>query len=1215
MEVGTMSRLSQILDQLIDRVPRRVSARGMWRCLVRKPNGTIRNVGRELEILESRDVPTLLGQQLFPSDNPWNQNIANAPVAANSAAVISQIGGSIKLHPDWGDDSSSNTNDVLYGIPFNVVHGNSVKAVNVIIDGYSSESDIVPVPIPANAVIEGDYQSGPNLNGPGYANSSERGDSHLIIWDEDNNIAYELYGASRPSDITNTSGQWTAIQETVWNMNTDTFRTLGYTSADAAGLSILAGLVRPDEGLPTSDGGQGAIDHALRFTLPSGDINPQYIYPASHEINVSSQATDKLPMGARLRLEDNPTVDALIAKMGPEAQIIATAMQQYGLILADDGSPMFVTGASASVDANNNLQYVWNMDDVLTLESLTAGDFQVVSLTPVVTGISESTGSVGDTVTITGQNFSGAAGHLSVFFGANQSQTVTYVSDTEITAVVPSGSGQVNVTVQSGVDEQDDNSSNPNANVNAPIFGYGTSATSSADLFTYGTVNISPSYSSVGFASSSDVAGAGDLVTFIINDNSDNPVAGLPSTAFSLSLSGGTSSGSFGAVTETSTPGTYTATFTGGTAGTASTLTTEVEGVQLDSQPAVQVTPGSVSESKSTVSFANSSDVSGSGDKVTITVEDAEGNPITGLVSNDFAFSLAGGVSTGTFGTVTETGTTDTYTATFTGILAGSASTLTLKINSVALAEQPKVTVTPGGVSAGKSTVGFASPTVAAGNSDTVTIFVADAAGNAITDLTNGDFVFSLAGGTSTGTFGSVSETATHGTYTATFTGSISGTVDTLSLKVNGVPLNTQPQVSVTPSPIGGTKSTVSFASSTDKSGLTDTVTIVVEDAAGDPVTGLSNNAFNLALTGGTSTGTFGAVSETATKGTYTATFTGATAGTASSLISTIDDVQLATEPKVTVLVGPISASTSSYSFASPTVASGKTDLVTIIVKDAGGNAITGLAGTSAFAFTISGGKSSGTFSKVIATSTPGTYTSVFTATTAGTVSDVTLKVKGILITQDPTIQVTPGAVNSAKSTVSVASTSVASGNTDLVTIVVKDADNNAIGGLPNSDFSLGFSGGKSSGTFGAVEETSTPGTYTVFLTGVAAGTASTLTVKVNGVLLTTEPKVTVKAGTVSGQKSTLKFASPTVAVGQTDMLTITVEDAAGNAITGLANTAFAFQLLEGTSKGSFGTVAATTTPGVYTVVFDGTNAGTMCDLLVKVNGVSLVAEPSIQVT
>src|SRR5947207_7168846 len=162
-------------------------------------NVSVRRTALGMEELEARVVPSLLGQQLFPADYPWNQNVAGAPVAANSAAIISHIGSSIKIHPDWGQDSASNGSSPLYGIPFNVVHGNSTAKINVIIDNYPGESDIVPVPIPAGAVIEGDYQNGPNPNGGGY-NTGQRGDSHLIVWDEDSNTAYELYGVTRPGD-------------------------------------------------------------------------------------------------------------------------------------------------------------------------------------------------------------------------------------------------------------------------------------------------------------------------------------------------------------------------------------------------------------------------------------------------------------------------------------------------------------------------------------------------------------------------------------------------------------------------------------------------------------------------------------------------------------------------------------------------------------------------------------------------------------------------------------------------------------------------------------------------------------------------------------------------------------------------------------------------------------------------------------------------------
>ena len=250
-----------------------------------------------VEQLEDRIVPTLLGNPLFPADNPWNQAIANAPVAANSTAIINNIiaeqGSNGRLHPDFGQDYYNSSD--LYGIPYNVVHGNSTAKVHVVIDAYADESDLENAPIPANAVLEGDLQNGPTVG------VNNRGDSHLIVYDVDNNIAYEFYRASRPSE--NSDGQWHADQETVWNMNTNEFRTLGYTSADAAGLAILPGLVRPDEALPVSQGGQGAIDHAIRFTLQNSLILDQFIYPASHVANSNTNAAIDPPMGTRFRLK------------------------------------------------------------------------------------------------------------------------------------------------------------------------------------------------------------------------------------------------------------------------------------------------------------------------------------------------------------------------------------------------------------------------------------------------------------------------------------------------------------------------------------------------------------------------------------------------------------------------------------------------------------------------------------------------------------------------------------------------------------------------------------------------------------------------------------------------------------------------------------------------------------------------------------------------
>ena len=506
---------------------------------------------------------TLLGQQLFPADNPWNQNIASAPVAANSAAVISNIGASVRVHPDWGDDNPANGNAPLYGIPVNIVHGTGMQLVNVQIDNFPDESDITGVPIPPGAVLEGDYQNGPNLNGGGYGengNPNQRGDSHLIVYDEDSKITYEFYGVSRPNDPTlfpddddveapKTDALWHAAQETVWDMKTDEFRTIGATSADAAGLPILAGLARPDEGLTVAQGGQGAITHALRFTLPRRVVNPQYIYPASHMVD-ETQGANNLPFGGRLRLANTTAVNMKIAAMPPESQIIAHAMQQYGLILADNGTAMYVTGASSTTDnVDSKPKLVWDQNDIFAnngLRTLVAGDFQVVDLTPRVTRLSATSGSPGSMLTFTGQNFSGAAGNLYVNFGGTQIGPVTPVSDTQINVTIPSGSGTVDIIVQSGVPKSDDISDNLNANVTKPIFGYGTSATSSADQFTFvpaGSLTLTWNGTSNGNWTDPQWTGAG----FPYPDGNINAVVhtasvvqvSSPQAAYSLALSGG----------------------------------------------------------------------------------------------------------------------------------------------------------------------------------------------------------------------------------------------------------------------------------------------------------------------------------------------------------------------------------------------------------------------------------------------------------------------------------------------------------------------------------------------------------------------------------------------------------------------------------------------------------------------------------------------------
>jgi hypothetical protein len=469
-----------------------------------------------LERLEDRTAPALLGQQLFPADNPWNQRITDAPVAANSDAIMARItnngASNNRIHPDFSQNFEDHRD--LYGIPFNVVHGNSTTKVTVVIDAYPEESDPGGVPIPANAVIEGDWQDGPR------AGLNNRGDSHLLIWDVDNNIAYELFRASRPSE--NGDNNWHADQQTIWDMKTNAFRTLGWTSADAAGTSLLAGLVRPDEALPVDQGGQGVITHAIRFTLQNSIILDQFLYPASHTANPGNDSiADQPPMGARFRLKAG--VD--ISHLNPQARIVAQAMKDYGMILADNGSNFFFQGASYSVDANNQIVSTWDDDDVQDtthgLKSLRYADFEVVDLTPRVTDLSVHSGTGGTQVTVIGQNFSGGGGQLDVWFGDTEATGVTYIDDGHVEVIAPAGMNTVNVRVQIGTltDHED--------NYTGAIFGYGISAVTTNAQFSYvsGSGNIAPSVALPASASPAPISGT--TATLSVLGADDGGEAGL----------------------------------------------------------------------------------------------------------------------------------------------------------------------------------------------------------------------------------------------------------------------------------------------------------------------------------------------------------------------------------------------------------------------------------------------------------------------------------------------------------------------------------------------------------------------------------------------------------------------------------------------------------------------------------------------------------------
>lgn len=271
-------------------------------------------------------LPSAPNCPVFPADNVWNKPVDTLPVRTDSATLMRSIGLSAYLHPDFSSTAGGN-----YGIPYNVVGGSTPK-YPVTFD-YAGQSDPGPYPIPANPKIEGGS------------------DRHLLVVDKSRCKLYELFAARKTS-----TGSWRAGSGAIWSMTSNTLRPKGWTSADAAGLPILPGLVRYHEVAG------GVIDHALRFTAPY--TRRAYIYPARHFAS-DDTSTALPPMGLRVRLKSS--VD--ISRFGPQARVILQALKRYGMILADNGSPLYITGVP---NAN------WDDDDLHDLHHITGEDFEAV---------------------------------------------------------------------------------------------------------------------------------------------------------------------------------------------------------------------------------------------------------------------------------------------------------------------------------------------------------------------------------------------------------------------------------------------------------------------------------------------------------------------------------------------------------------------------------------------------------------------------------------------------------------------------------------------------------------------------------------------------------------------------------------------------------------------------------------------------------------------
>jgi hypothetical protein len=280
----------------------------------------------------------LLGHRIFPANDPWNSAVDTEPVDSNSDNLIASIGLTNGLHPDFGANLGGST----FGIPYVLVNGTQSK-VNVKFD-YSGESDPGPYPIPPDAPIEGGLGA--------------TGDRHVLVVDKDNWMLYELFDAHPQSD-----GSWRAGSGAAFNMVSGTIRPAGWTSADAAGLPILPGLVRYDEV------SKGAINHALRFTVVHS--RHAYVAPARHFAS-SSTDVNLPPMGMRVRLKAGFDISGY----PPSAKVVLIALKKFGMIVADNGSNWYLSGAP---DAR------WSDDQLNTLKQVKGSNFEVIQMGSITT--------------------------------------------------------------------------------------------------------------------------------------------------------------------------------------------------------------------------------------------------------------------------------------------------------------------------------------------------------------------------------------------------------------------------------------------------------------------------------------------------------------------------------------------------------------------------------------------------------------------------------------------------------------------------------------------------------------------------------------------------------------------------------------------------------------------------------------------------------------
>ena len=501
---------------------------------------------------------------LFPSGNWWNLDISAAPVDPNSASFIGFVNnsGTRHLHPDMGGDVSTGSVDI-YGFPYVVVDGSQAKVS--VQSQYSDESDGVNhstdqsfpfYPIPTQAITQAHWVEG---GAPGNVDQRSDSDRHLLIIDRDNKVLYELY------NVWYDGSTWQAGSGAFFDMIKSDRRPDGWTSADAAGLAIFPGLVRYDEVYNAYGTSVSDINHAFRVTVRSTNGS---VYPASH---VAGSTSGALPMGARLRLKASKDISGFT----PEMQKIFRAMKKYGLIVADNGSDMYISG---TYDTN------WN-NDILNpaFGALSASDFEVIQLgwNPSISTVSLSSVSLTPTTVIGGNNSSGTIqlSGAAPSGGAVVALTSTGPATPPASVTVPPGASSATFTVSTqGV------SGATSASVTGAYAGVSKSATLTVNAAALITLTVNPGTVVGGSTATGSVSLNGQAPptgALVVLGSSDKAAATTPDNVL---IAAGTSSASFNIISK-SVRATKSTTISATYAGVTRSVRLQVRKTTLDPIP------------------------------------------------------------------------------------------------------------------------------------------------------------------------------------------------------------------------------------------------------------------------------------------------------------------------------------------------------------------------------------------------------------------------------------------------------------------------------------------------------------------------------------------------------------------------------------------------------------------------------------------------------